>query len=375
MLLPTTLAVLAYVLAMRREETARMPYVVLAGVCVGVAVGYKQVAVFDGLAIALMLWLTQERPARAVIGLAGGFAAVQLVIAAPFLVAGTADDYLYALVGSLGLYSRIGPEQDPVVRFAGYMPALLAAAWLVTRDQRGDRITPQVFPVLWLGFAIAGATSSTFPFPHYLLQAVPALALTIISRPLRFERDATARTTLAAGAVLIVTIVAAQFTFAFENRRQLDPVDYYRTFVSNRFGTMSDQDYDYYFDGRVLTARDIASTVRADGAGASLFAWGEVPWVYPQAGARNPTRYYTSFQGELVPGAREEIMSDLVAAPPIYVVVSDGAYAPFTELEALVDERYELLRAEHDWRLYRLSGTAGRLPATPSTDPRVSRQP
>ena len=44
-----------------------------------------------------------------------------------------------------------------------------------------------------------------------------------------------------------------------------------------------------------------------------------------------------------------------------YIVVSDAAYSPFPELEGFIEQRYALLRAQGDWRLYRFHGAAGRL--------------
>jgi hypothetical protein len=107
----------------------------------------------------------------------------------------------------------------------------------------------------------------------------------------------------------------------------------------------------------------IVAYTRQDGAGTSLFMWGEVPWVYAAGGYSNPSRYYSSFLGELIPGARPSIMRDLQARPPVYIVVSDEAYSPFPELDAFIGERYALLRAQGDWRLYRLGSATGRLAA------------
>jgi hypothetical protein len=51
-------------------------------------------------------------------------------------------------------------------------------------------------------------------------------------------------------------------------------------------------------------------------------------------------------------------MRDLEATPPAYIVVSDDTYAPFAELDRFIEARYELTRAQGDWRLYRLADAA-----------------
>jgi hypothetical protein len=138
-------------------------------------------------------------------------------------------------------------------------------------------------------------------------------------------------------------------------------VRYYETFASHRWGDMDDLEYAYQFDGSAVAVKDIAAYIEDDGAGDTMFTWSEMAWLYEAAGVTNPTKYYASFFGDVIPGAKEEIMDDLLASPPIYVVVSDNTYAPFNELDAFVEARYELLRAQGDWRLYRLSTAQGAL--------------
>jgi hypothetical protein len=283
-----------------------------------------------------------------------GAAIPQAALALMYLATGAFGAYWYAIVGSLGVYSEFGETRSPLVAFIGYLPAIVAVAWLVRRKQQRGAVEMQAFPALWVGFALAGATSSTFAFPHYLQQAAPPAALALVSMPWRWERDESARLLLAVGAVLSVAVVFGQFAFAFEERRQVNPIEYYRTFVSHRYGTMSDQDYDYYFDGKVLAVDDIVEAIHDDGRGTSVYTWSELPWIYAAGGLTNPTRYYTSFLGEVIPGAKEEILRDLQARPPAYIVMSDDTYAPFDELWDWLRGRYSLVEQHNDWWVYRL---------------------
>lgn len=373
MMLPSALGVLLFLHATRAGRALSPAHALAAGALFGVAAGYKQVAGFDLAAVATIVWFTQERRTRGVAWLAGGFALPQAALAAYFIAAGAYSEYWYAVAGSLPLYAEIGPELSPFTRFAGLLPPLLAVAWLRERQRRGERIDARDLPFVWLAFAIAGATSSAFGFPHYLQQAAaPAAVAIAASRAWWSLGPVRVRALAGVTALLCAALVTGQFSMAFEERRQLDPVDYYRTFVSYRWGTMSDRDYRYFFDGKVEAVDDIAAAVEDDRAGATLFAWSELPWVYEAADMRNPTRYYTSFLGELVPGAKRDVLDGLAADPPVYVVVSDGAYAPFMELERFVAERYELVRAQGDWRLYRLQDTPGRLTPAAAGDHAVT---
>ncbi len=359
MILPTTLAVLCVVRA-GQSDRRRIAWYAAAGLLVSMAVSYKQVAVFDGLAIAAFIWLTEPRRVRAIGVLAASFGAPQAALAAYFLAAGAFPDYWYAIAGSLPLYESLGPDRDPLLGFAGYVPALLVTAGLARRRTEGASVEPAHMAPLWLAFAMAGAMSSNLPFPHYLQQAAPAFALTAAAVPALAPRDGLERATLAAAAALAAVLVVGQFGEA-RHRRQLDPLAYYANYVSYQAGRRDYQEYERFFDGSGEAVRDISSEIHRDGAGGTVFAWSELAWLYAAGGMSNPVQYYTSFLGELVPDAKPTILRELRAAPPAYVVVSDRAYAPFSELDLLLADRYVLLREENDWRLYRLAGLEGAL--------------
>ena len=122
-----------------------------------------------------------------------------------------------------------------------------------------------------------------------------------------------------------------------------------------RFAGRNSQSYERFFDGSGESVRDISGAIEADGGPPTVFAWSELPWLYATGEYENPTRFYTSFLGEIVPGAKDEILKDLAEDPPAYIVISETTYAPFGELEAWMDGRYQLLTAAGDWRLYRRS--------------------
>lgn len=368
MILPASLAMLAIVFASDAPDGRRQTLEVVAGVAFGVAAAYKQVAVFDAMAAGVFLMLTAPHPSRSIARLVAGLAAPQVALAAYFLAAGAFGEYWYAIAGSLGLYSEIAPQPGLFARIASYVPALLVTAYLVRRQQLGGAITIAHLPLLWLAFALIGVTSSAFPFPHYLQQAAPAAVLVVSIMPWPSAQDDLGRITLSIAAATAFVLVFTQFAPEYRERTQTDPLAYYRTFAEMRRGDIDDKTYALRFDGKALAVDDISALMRADGAGDTVFVWGELPWVYAATGATNPSRYYTSFLGELVPGAKPEIMRDVEADEPVYVVIHDSGYSPFPELEEFVRGRYALLRAQGDWRLYRLATARGELPPAAPSD-------
>lgn len=351
MVLPSTLGVLAAMSSAGRTRDERLSRYALTGASFGLASLYKQVAVFDAAAVATFIWLAEARRGPGVAALAAGFALPHAAFGGWFALTGALDEYLYAVVGSLGLYSSLSDATSPLVRIATVVPLMLAAIHVLDQRTQGT-LGWRCFAPLWLGFAFAGATSSTFAFPHYLLQAAPPFALTLAS--LRWPRTPRIEGALPAATAATALLVAlAIFGPTLDERQQLDPVRYYRGFVEHQWGTMPEHEYALRFDGKVQTVDDISALMASRGRGDTLFQWGEFPWLYVASGTANPSRYYTSFLGEFVPDAKAEIMRDLERRPPAYVVVSDNAVAPFPELERFIArEGYDLIDAHNDWRLY-----------------------
>jgi hypothetical protein len=296
--------------------------------------------------------------------MAAGFAIPQGALALLFLATGAFGAYWYAIVGSLGMYARLAPSIGVVRRAEELVPPLLVLALLTYRHRRHGVIDLRLFPLVWLSFAFAGVIASTFAFPHYMQQAVPALALTIAALPAPriAVRDRRATVVVGVAAVLVALAVQAQFAQALRHRKQLSPRWYYSTFLDRQSGSISEAQYNARFDGSVESLTALGGTIHRDDAGDTVFFWSERAWLYAQSDLTNPTRYYTSVLGTRVPGARDEIMRALAAQPPVYVAFSDGAYRPFPQLESFVDHRYTLIaRRNRDWRLYRLSSARGRL--------------
>lgn len=361
MILPVSLAVLAFLFAERSEGGRRLIGYAVAGLLIGVAVNYKQVAVFDGATLVLMAFLMGRGAVAPLVAMGVGFALPQAAFMALFVHEHAFSQYLYAVIGSLGPYSRLAPSESHLLKAAGYLPALFLATSLVKRRLAGEHVPLHEFPALWLCFAFAGATSSPYSFPHYLQQAAPAAALTIASpeRP----RRALLMTSVAKGAAALVigVVIVSRFSVTFEERTQLHPVQYYKSFVSYEWGSLSSDAYRYQFDGTVQAIDDIVGYIKKDNAGDSVYVWGEIAWLYVEGNFANPTPYFTSFLSEVLPRAKARIMHDLEANPPVYVVVSENAFAPFDELRSFLDERYNLIHQQNDWSIWRLSDLSGNL--------------
>jgi 4-amino-4-deoxy-L-arabinose transferase-like glycosyltransferase len=116
MILVTTTAVLVFVTALASGD-GRQPWIFTTGVLLGIAANYKQVALFDAIAVAMMVWFVYERPVRPLLTLALGFALPHALFAVLFLATGAWDEYWYAVAGSLPLYNDLGTARGPASRW------------------------------------------------------------------------------------------------------------------------------------------------------------------------------------------------------------------------------------------------------------------
>lgn len=350
MILPASAAMLVALAAMGRPQPAQIKWYLVAGILLGIAANYKQVAVFDTAALALVVWRAPGRPVLSVGTLAAGFALPHLVALVAFSATGALGGYWYAVVGSLSAYAS-GPGQASIgTRVLGGLPVLIAVVSVLLAKDR-TRVAGML-PAAWLGFAFAGALSSTFAFPHYLIQAAPPFALVVAG--MRLPKRTMMLSTVAPAVVGLAAVVLGANVYAsvIRERKQTHPLWYYDGFVSRVRGNLTTTQYDDRFDGSTITVPDIVAAIRADGGGRSLFAWANLPWIYAEGGYANPSRYSTAWLGTWVPGARSEIIADVSAHPPDYLVISDNV-RPFPQLQGIANRLYTPIRRQGDWWLYR----------------------
>jgi len=349
MIAPISLAMLVALFAHDRPERTQTALYLAAGVLFGIAANYKQVALFDTAALVLVLSMAPVRRGSAIGAVVAGFCIPHLVALAAFAATGALNQYLYAVAGSLGAYTgesgRLG-FADWVVRC---LPVGVSLGYAFATRKHAGAFT--ALPLIWLGFAVVGAFSSPFDYPHYLVQAAAPFAIVVGGLRLPTPSHPAA---LAWAVVVAITLVLGidRYAVVIRDRTQTDPLWYYAGFVSRQRGELEGDEFDARFDGTTIAIRDILAAVERDGGGETFYVWGELPWLYAAGSFSNPTRYPTAYLGTWVPGARDEIMRDLIADEPVYLVISRSA-PQFPALEELARVTYQVLAAQGDWQLYR----------------------
>jgi hypothetical protein len=355
MVLPVALAMLTAVLGWRTEGRRRLAIFATAGLLIGVALNYKQVAGWDGLALLALIVAGPRQPVRTAAVAAIGMAAPTLVVAAALMAAGSFGPYWDAVAGSLGPYRDAAPGVGPVGLAARLLPFSIACGLLAWSRLRGIHATPHVLPALWLSASLAGATSSTFAFPHYLQQAVPAFAVAIATaRPETWLRQPGAATALGAAACLAAgAVVLHQFGGALRYGWHTDAQAYYENFLGVRLRDGDRSRYEAWFDRRVAIEREVHARISADGGPHTVLVWGDLPWLYARDDVVNATRWYLPFTAAVMPGAVDEVARAITADPPDFLLLYEWPFAPLPAAGTLAAERYDEAWARDGWTLYR----------------------
>lgn len=342
----------------------------------------KQTAVFSFLFLPLWwLWRIRRDPSQRLI-VTGGLVRGHLVSPAGAILAGAAA----VAAGTLAFYAARGGMAEMFEalrpgRVAGYLGTtdaslagpirarLIAAAeglWpLAALAAMGLRTPGAGLAALWLAGAAFGVASGSKYFLHYFAQALPPLALLAAMGGLALLRAVRPRA-LGAAALAALALATAWPGVAEAARALASRA------AEGEWPGARDEDARLQDDFRRLGAYVASETREVDG----IFVWDYAPELYLYAMRRAPTRHYMYWdttvghpygwhphEDAVVLAARAELMRDLRANPPAFIVAFDPALAPrrivkpfFPELEEFVAEHYapEPARAFGPLLLWRL---------------------
>jgi 4-amino-4-deoxy-L-arabinose transferase-like glycosyltransferase len=311
----------AALLSLRAFGTARPRFALgfAAGLSLGVAVAFKQVAAVNAPLLLALFWLRAPRgerlasTARFTGALAAGMATIWAAIALWFAARGGFAAALDAIVLHNLAYAADLPLAVRAAALAYYGAPLLpsqgvawlfAAIGLAVLARRADR-----FPACFLGgFALAnalGVAASGFFFPHYFQQLLPAIAA-LAAAAIAGAGEAVPRWRVAAGGALAI----APLAIAAIGFGRLDPAE-----ASQRIYP------DYSFDAMPAIGAEVAALTAPD---ERVFVFGAEPEVLFHARRVSASRYiflFPVFGGFADADARQrEVIAELEAAPPASIV-------------------------------------------------------
>ncbi len=328
---------------------ADRPRASLAGVLLGIAFLFKQVYALEAVAAGLYLLLTDRSRAERAFALTAGFALAVLATVAILGATGALREAAHAALGFYGGYLSEGSALPAAFRWLRPAPVAVSIAVVLVRRRRGQSAGLPELLVLWLGFSLTGSLLALRPFGHYLVQPAAPVALMIVWSVTRAARRQPLWPAMPLAAALpLIAVVFAPFWLSFPMVRP----GYYRLTLGRLTGHVTPTAADRELDRRVPPQAAIARQIRA-GTERSMFIWGELPWLYPLAGARSPVRFVAAYHTAFVAGGKAEVMAALHQSPPRYIVVDQQEWRRLPGLAEFIAARYAWEAGWDEIELYR----------------------
>lgn len=176
------------------------------------------------------------------------------------------------------------------------------------------------FASLWFIFTLFAALLSGRPYPHYLIQVIPSLA--ILTSILVFGREKHRF-------LPVPFLLLFLFGLVFYKFYYYPTFPYYANFLSFTAGQKTNLAFFEYFDKRTTQTHKIADfIIKRTGPKERIFIWGTAPEIYALSRRLPVGRYTTSFHIKDFRGEGETI-SALKAQKPKYIVVLSQETWPF----------------------------------------------
>ena len=234
-----------------------------------------------------------------------GFATPILLTFIWFYIQGSFKDYLLAaFLQNVGYLSSWRPSDIQKPFLIRNLPLLIRGFIVLTSSiflyfKRKKLSKNFIFIILWLLFSLFGVTLSERPYPHYLIQAVPAVSLLfgILFAEKTIEQSLT-----------LIPLTIAFFVPVFFNYYHYPTFSYYSRFVKLLSGKISKKEYLLSFDKNVIRNYDISNFLASSmGKKEKVFVVGDSATIYALSKKLPPIKYvadyhindYSSLQNEI----------------------------------------------------------------------------
>ena len=334
MMLPT---IAAFYLVLKKRQSKKTWF--LAGCLLSLAALFKIPAGFDFLALLILAVLINKKFNLGVIvrrwlGMTVGFLLPILFSLGYYATQGAFNQYLRAAflqnIPYLASWASDKPQTMGLPLALITRTSLLLTVVILLFIRRKKIATEIKLIVLWFFFSLFAALLSGRPYPHYLLQVLPALSLSFGLLSGKKKQKMIPLT-------LLVFFISAFLFFRFWYYPNLP---YYQNFYQFALGAKSKEEYFDSFDREAQTLYRTASFIKArTGEEEKIFIWGTRPSIYALS-RRLPVGRYTVSYHIIDFNGYEATIKALVKIPPRYLIVSGDEKRPFPELNAFIQNNY-----------------------------------
>ncbi len=262
------------------------------------------------------------------------------IIAAYYYVRGAGGDFLFsALLQNFGYLSSwsTGSHASSVAS-GGIITRFVAMlfSWVILIALYSTNFLNKkfLFLYLWFSATIFGVLLPARPYPHYLIQSLPPLALIITS--LFLVKSSGIKTI---SLVSMFTLISLTFKYKFYF---FPTITYYTNFYTYAFGKKDVAAYRSHFGPYVNSVYKISQYIKTNtNPNDRIFVWGDEPYVYALSD-RLPSGKYTVSYHIVDFNGHQDTINSLKAYPPKYIVYYHMPHRPFPQLDNFILKYYSL---------------------------------
>lgn len=337
------LTMLGFLILLTKKHT--LVNLLFSGMLFAFAALFKMPAIFDIPAI-FVLWLVLSKNTKDIgqiikkaIFVAVGFAIPIGISFVWYASRGALQEYaVAAFLQNVGYLSSFRPgdaEKSFLVRNA---PLLFRGGIVIVGIGVLTKFRKKVskgflFACIWLLFSLFAVALSERPYPHYLIQSVPAISLLIgilVASP-RYEQ--------------VLTIIPLLLTMAvpvYYKYYNYQTFSYYQRFVQFAIGQISKEQYFDKFDGNTNRNYKIANfLLQSSTSDDRIFVWGDTSVIYALSRRLPPIKYVADYHISDF-SDKDTVINQLATAKPKYIVILPNA-AKFPALTYFSYYNYRLV--------------------------------
>lgn len=333
--------ILAFYILLNKKLTIRN--LVFAGVLFSIATLYKVPAAFDVGTIIFMWIVGLKFKSKSIpmfiknsVVLAIGFSAPILLTLVWYASRGAFHDYLVsAFLQNFGYLSSFRPgdvtkpfltKNGPLIIRGLILLGSLLLLWLF----RKKLSKPFIFSSSWLLFGLFAVTLSERPYPHYLIQIVPAIAILIGM----LLTNQTIEQSLSLLPLMLVVAALIKFQFWY-----YPSIPYYENFFKFFSGNETKEAYFAYFNPDSKRNYDVARFLAtASKPTDKIFVWGNSSVIYALANRPAATKYVATYH-IIDFSSQEQIINDLSKSKPKFIIILPDS-PPFPSLREFIEPNY-----------------------------------
>lgn len=246
-----------------------------------------------------------------------------------FIYAALLQNFGYLSSWSTGIQTASATQGGLMGRLVILIIFFLVIGFLFIKQKINQKLA---FILLWFAATIFGALLSARPYPHYLIQILPPLCLSLFYI---FETNKILVKVTTFSCLLFLIFVIKKYNFYFY------PVfSYYGNFYSYVFHLKNQDNYRSFFGSEVnnlyLTGQYLKQNTTPD---QKIFVWGDSPFIYALSD-RLPVGRYTVAYHIVDFNGYQETINLIQARLPQYIVYYSMPSRPFPHLDSFIGRYY-----------------------------------